>query len=327
MGLSLFAAVAVRIWIFDKIKSSVRLYPIALCALCLVLTFHTALLIKRNAAYRTESALLEDTLKKSPHKLRVMQNLVRALMLEGNPNRALAILQTMRAQNPNYYFTRVNLGTIYARFGDLASAEEEFKAALAIDSSAAEAHFNLGSIYALQGRLEEALTAYTSGESWYRARALQPPADALLNQIKLTLQLNLPERSEGVVKSFLAAYGDRTEIHLLLGQVYFKTGRLALAREEFLKADADPALSAQAANFLALIFIQENNLVAARAAFEKAVRLAPDRVEARVNLGKFLLESATDTAEGRRHLEYALRLTDDPRRREQILALLNQTPP
>ncbi len=130
--------------------------------------------------------------------------------------------------------------------GNLAAAEQGFRAALALDARSAQAQFGLGNALVRQNKLPEA-------EAAYRA-AIQ--AD--------------PQMSTA---------------HANLGVVYYQQGSLTKAAESFnaalrLKAD-DP----QTLYLLGAVRIQENNLAEAEKLLTRARDLAPNLPEVYYGLG------------------------------------------
>ena len=82
------------------------------------------------------------------------RNLIEAIDLTGD----IAIAQRARYE----------LGAVYRALGELLLAEEQYRAIIARDARAADAHFYLGEIYSQQGDADRALA------EWRAARALDP---------------------------------------------------------------------------------------------------------------------------------------------------------
>jgi tetratricopeptide (TPR) repeat protein len=74
---------------------------------------------------------------------------------------AIALYHKALALNPRSAPAHVQLGAIALRHGDLATAEQELKTALELDPAAAGARFWRGQILEHQGRVEEAIAAYS----------------------------------------------------------------------------------------------------------------------------------------------------------------------
>ncbi len=71
-----------------------------------------------------------------------------------------------------------------------------------------------------------------------------------------------------------------------LGMAYLETGRAGDAERVFHWSLATDDQSALAYNGLGLVFIQKQDMGAARGYFEKAVQFDPDLLEAQLNLGR-----------------------------------------
>lgn len=130
--------------------------------------------------------------------------------------------------------------------GDLAAAEQGFRAAVAGDPKSAQAQFGLGNVLVRQGKLADAATAYTA------ALALDPKLAAA---------------------------------HANLGVVYYQQGQLAQAAASFKAALAITPDDAQTTYLLAAVRIQENNLAEAETLLVKARALDPDLPEVYYGLG------------------------------------------
>lgn len=142
--------------------------------------------------------------------------------------------------------------------GNLAAAEQGFRAALALDARSAQAQFGLGNALVRQNKLPEAEAAY-----------------------RAAIQVN-PQMSTA---------------HANLGVVYYQQGSLTKAAESFnaalrLKAD-DP----QTLYLLGAVRIQENNLAEAEKLLTRARDLAPDLPEVYYGLGAlYKLQGEKDAA-------------------------------
>lgn len=332
-GLSLFFAVAFYLAFFSGEKK--RAVPVLVGAGCLmmILSFNSALLIKRNSIYRSDVALWEDTVQKSPRNLRAMQNLSRGYLLIDDYQNAFAVLRRMLELNPSYYYTRVNLGKVYVQFGQLSQAETEFKAAIQGHPDLPEAYFNLGSLYAGTGNLSEARELYASVDL-NKLEDIETRLKWFLHKARVEFEMNLYEEAENGIKDYFkiveTTYGlqneksNRPEARLLLGQIYSRTGREPLSVEEFAKVRGDKSLEASAHNSLGLVYIGQARHEEAIQELGLAVSLNPLLPEAQFNLGKLFLEARNDRVSAREHLDAALALVSDPDKRETINHLLRQ---
>ena len=154
---------------------------------------------------------------------------------------------------PQVVRARNNLGGAYLARGQVAKAEEQFQAALAIDSNYSPALGNLGKIYLQQGDL---------------VRAEQ----ALATAIRLG-------RHEWVVP-------------LWLGEVYAQMGRMAEAEEQFRKGISTSPYDAYAYNNLGALFAKSGRTAEAESAFKEALRRMPNMIEPRDNLARLYRHQA-----------------------------------
>jgi tetratricopeptide (TPR) repeat protein len=137
-------------------------------------------------------------------------------------------------------------GKTAADTGDTARAEQEFKAALSIDATSAEAQLSLGNLYFRQNRLAEAEVAYK------RAVDLDP--------------------------RLLAA---RTN----LGVIYYQLGQFPQAIEQYRAGLGISPNDAESMYLLAVVYIQQNNLTDAEQLLQQAQRAKPGLAEVYYGLG------------------------------------------
>jgi tetratricopeptide (TPR) repeat protein len=170
----------------------------------------------------------------------------------GYSRQAEAYYEESARLSPSQAKVHFNLGTLRANEGRLEEAIEAFDKALAADPQYASAYANMGSVYARQGRLAE------SAKSLERALALDP---------------------------------SQADAHNNLGNVYAAQGELSRAREAYRQAIGARPDFAEAHNNLGVLDGRLGRLPEAVASFEKAVALRPDYAEALLNLGNVLAQA------------------------------------
>jgi tetratricopeptide (TPR) repeat protein len=79
---------------------------------------------------------------------------------DGNRERAMAALQSAVQENPDHIMARFLMGTIFKEKGEYAAAAEQYKRAAELASSVAGNFYNLGLMYHLLNRLQEAAASY-----------------------------------------------------------------------------------------------------------------------------------------------------------------------
>jgi Flp pilus assembly protein TadD len=142
------------------------------------------------------------------------------------------------AREPDDLRYRKRLGIACSRLGEFAEAETALQSVIAaLRHIQAEAAAELGLVYATQGRLEIALSAYQ------QAVAAQPGTPAYHRGMATTLhRLGRSAAAEDILRDLLSVHADDAEAHADLGQIYADTGRYeqaiaALARSTALRPD------------------------------------------------------------------------------------------
>lgn len=107
-GIGLLMAVGIE-WVRLAQRRSPR---VATCALGALLAVLAAFTWSRNLDYRSEVALWEDTVRKSPAKARAHNNLGEAYRLAGSADMARASFQRALALDPGYLLARNNLNAL-----------------------------------------------------------------------------------------------------------------------------------------------------------------------------------------------------------------------
>jgi tetratricopeptide (TPR) repeat protein len=114
----------------------------------------------RNTVWASEISLWEDAAKKSPAKIRPLQNLGMYYSMVGRLAEAKEELLKAIRIDPRNYELHNNLGIVYRKQGDLARAIREYSIALQLQPTDPMAHYNIGNIFLAQGNLEGAIREY-----------------------------------------------------------------------------------------------------------------------------------------------------------------------
>lgn len=211
----------------------------------LIALLMASLAIDRSLVYRTEILLWEDTVRKSPQKILVHNNLVSA------------------------YIDK-------KRFDD---AEREAKLILQADPDYSNAHSNLGVIYASRKQWEEAKAEFD------RAIAIQKDNHAhFYNAGQMRINLNKPEEALPYLERAVKMRPDVADYHFSLGNVYRLLKQYDLALEEYRFSVQQRPGHADTHNNMAVVFWNLKMYDLAETEFKKAVALDPDNIEALNNL-------------------------------------------
>jgi Tfp pilus assembly protein PilF len=199
-----------------------------------------------------------------------------------------------------------NLGVVSERKGDFRKAQERYEAAHRLDPSHTPTLLNLGKVYRLQARFDQAIALYEE--------ALKAPGrefDAqLLNNLAVAYRLaKRYDKAEETLRKVLSRTSDNADAYKNLALVYYDQGNYRLA--EFVSATArkldekDPGVY----NNLGMIYLKQDQKARALAQFQKAVQLDPNFAPGHLNIGVMAL-SHRDYQNAEQSLRKALELDE-----------------
>ena len=182
--------------------------------------------------------------------------------------------------SPDAQIPHNNLGTAYANQNRLNEAVNEFITALKLKPDYADARNNLGHAYLIQNRLNEAINEFIT------VLKLKPDyADAHNNLGRAYLNQN---RLNEAVNEFITALKlkpDHANARNNLGHAYLIQNRLNEAVNEFITALKLMPDYADAHNNLGTAYVKQNRLDEAINEFITVLKLKPDYADAHNNLG------------------------------------------
>jgi len=322
IGLIVIAAALIHSVFFSE-AGKTRLHFLGIAFLGIVFTANAALLMQRNSVYQSNIDLWEDTLVKSPGKLRALHNLSHFYLEEKNYQKAFVPLKKLAASHASPFylsFAHNNLGNIYTQWESFAEAEKEFRKAIQTDPTIPTGHFNLASLYASHRRFREAKAEYDKAEERYTIYlwGYPKPAELAFNRAKVNVELNLFGEAEKDILHYIEKEPGSGEGRLLLAQIYSATGREELAMQTYQSVQGHSHLMAKAHNDMGILLIKGEKFAEAMAEFTQALLLNPNSLDAHFNMGTLLLRTGGDTAKASLHLQAALTLSRDAGRRESI---------
>ncbi len=295
----------------------------AIFSLITVFIFYSALLIQRNSVYRSNILLWEDTVKKSPGKLRALHNLSHFYLAEKDYQKAFVPLKKLAASRASPFYRSIahnNLGNIYTHFDNPVQAEKEFRQAINADPTIPTGYFNLASLHASKGQFRLAKKEYDKAEERYKIYrwGYPKPPELAFNKAKVHRKLGMHQEAEKDILIYLQQVPGSGEGRLFLGQIYAATGRDALAVETFKSLQGNLPIQAKAHNQIGILYLQNKSFDDAILEFNQAFTLNPDFPDAHYNLAVLLIETGGDQNLAPKHLKTALNLTQDPARTESI---------
>jgi tetratricopeptide (TPR) repeat protein len=268
-------------------------------AASLVLGIRTYL---RNADYRTDLGLWQDTVAKAPSSPGAHTGLGDALVDRGRVDEAIAHYRRALQIQPTCAVAHHNLGLALIQQDCVDEAIVHYRKALQIQPSLEVAHSNLANALVRQGRVEEAIAHYR------KALELCPHYAVAHNNLGNALfQQGQVDDAIAHCQESLRLDPTNAEAHNNLGNALFRQRRVQEAAQHYQRAlELKPDLP-QAHSNLGLALIQQGRVDEAIAHYQQALQLAPNYFEAHCNLGLALQQEGKDQA-AVQHWREALRL-------------------
>jgi Flp pilus assembly protein TadD len=191
----------------------------------------------------------------------------------GKPSESDALLRGVRDKLPDVVDVRIALGLNQQRLGSFPQAAREFKAAIGLAPSDAQAHFELGFCYFRLGQTGNAVPEFKAAlalEPWY-TRAEEALAE-------ISIQKRDFPQARAYLNHLMSIDPNSYTAHYNLGILAAMEGNWREAEQRMLSAlHADPG-SAEAHDTLGKIYLQRGEPEQARRQFEEANRLQPKPV-------------------------------------------------
>ena len=242
----------------------------------------------RNTVWRSQLALWQDCVEKSPQKARPHLNMGVALAKQGRTEEAVEhYLQALKIK-PDYVMARNNLGTVFANEGKLDEAIFHYEKALRAKPDNPMTLYNIGRAFYGQENFSQA--------AYYFKEALRydPEHVGAHNNLAIIL-FTLGELDEAFLhySKALQTHPEDADIHYNLGNLLMKKGKYSEAKAHFTQAlvtvhfaqggEINPEY-AKIYNKIGLILVQKGKLEQAGRFFLKAIQINPEFTEARQNL-------------------------------------------
>ncbi len=151
-GFALFMAFAIA-WLLKEPRPLLLAYVVFIIGLS-VLTF------SRNQVWRDEISLWQDTLHKSPGKVRPYVNLGLAYAERGQLEQAVPYFEKSLRFDPDSTLVNLNLGAVYAQKGETDKAIGLLKRVIEKEPNAVDAYLNLGAIYGGRKDFDQEIALY-----------------------------------------------------------------------------------------------------------------------------------------------------------------------
>jgi len=198
---------------------------------------------------------------------------------------AVALIGRAAELAPDTAFYRVNLANSLIALGRSEDAANSLRAAIAADPNLADAHYNLGNL------LTESGDAVAAAEAFQRAVGLQPIwAEALYGLGLALISSGQGDAGAEALGRSIEAKPDWAEPHAALGAVRADRQDWRQAEVHYRAALKHDGEMVTALIGLADVRAMQHDWEEARTCYYKAVELAPDNLQAQVQLGQLLIK-------------------------------------
>ena len=265
--------------------SRAALQVASVCLLIVAGVVFGMLTFERNADYRSELSIWEDTLAKAPSNERAHNALGNVLTAIGRIDEAIAHYEKAVEVMPEYADAYSNLGVALAGRGQIDEAITLYQKALELKPNYVEAHNNLANALASRGQLDEAITHYE--------KSLETRPDNYVACNNLGAALARKGRVAEAIRQYQKALEikpDCAEAHSSLGLALAGLGQRDAAMAHYRKALEIQPNHAGIHNNFGLALAGCGRLDEAIAHFQAAAKIKPDYAEAHNNLANALAD-------------------------------------
>ncbi|XP_016054581.1 PREDICTED: transmembrane and TPR repeat-containing protein 1 isoform X1 [Miniopterus natalensis] len=280
-----------------------------------------ASLLAEQERFKEAEEIYQAGIKNCPDSSDLHNNYGVFLVDTGSPEKAVAHYQQAITLSPSHDVAMVNLGRLYRSLGDNSMAEEWYKRALKV-ARKAETLSPLGALFYNTGRYEEALQIYRE------AAALQPSHRELrLALAQVLAMMGQTKEAEKMTNHIVSEDTGCLECYRLLSAIHSKQEQHAKALDAIDKAlqlkPKDPKVISELFFTKGNQLREQNLLDKAFESYKAAVDLNPDQAQAWMNMGGIQHIKGNYVA-ARAYYERALRLVPDSKLLQENLAKLHR---
>ena len=199
-------------------------------ALALILLIFSGMTISRNNLWRDPVLLLEDTVKKSPNKVRPVSYLGTLYYTKGRWQDAAGMFERAIKLDPTYAEAYNNLGLIYFNNGRLTKAQGYFEKAVSVRPKFIPGYINLGYFYISQKNFGQA------GKIFLDSLNVQKTATAYIGLANLEMARQQWGPAQRYLDTALSIDPDNGKVYFALGQLYQQLNQPEKAQVYFEKS-------------------------------------------------------------------------------------------
>ncbi|HWR58172.1 MAG TPA: tetratricopeptide repeat protein, partial [Thermodesulfovibrionales bacterium] len=289
-GLAILCALLI-----SALRNNTRGWGAGFTGVCLVLTgvcfVATAY---RNAVWKDDYSLFQDTVRKSPDGALPHNNLGVAYRDKGMIDKAVEQYQIALRIKPDYVEAHNNLGVVYRDKGMIDKAIDQYQIALRLRPDYPDAYNNLGAAYRDKGMIDKAIEQYQA------ALELKPGFAKARNNLGVAYRdKGLFDKAAEQYQMALESAPDLPDVHNNLGIAYRERGLLDEAMEQYQTALNLKPDYAEAHNNLGVVYRDKGMIDKAIDQFQLALKLKADYADPHNNMGivywsKGLLDKAVE---------------------------------
>ncbi len=235
---------------------------------------------QRNQAYQTSESIWADTIAKRPKNARALNNLGTIYCTQNRFTEAITIFNEVLSAYPNDSESNYNMGFVLARLSRDAEAINYYRTAIQSNPNNTDALANCGAALQRLGRYKESIAQNEA------ALRLAPNIAQAHNNLGLAL-LQGGHTDEALIhlrKSTELSPTDSGYLKILV-TVLTETGHDTEAINVF-ETFLARTPNADFFTYLGVLYARNGQLEKARDAFQSAVQLDPDHIEANANLAR-----------------------------------------
>ncbi|MBF0505025.1 MAG: tetratricopeptide repeat protein [Candidatus Omnitrophica bacterium] len=237
----------------------------------------------RNKVWGNEFILWNDTVQKSPHKARPLNNRGLAYYNQGHFSQAMADYNRAIEINPDYIEAYSNRGLLYYTQGRFSLSILDFNKAIAKNPNHAEIYSNRGLAYYREGNIAQALTDYNKAIEINSDYAQGYSNRGLLYLTQGRFVQSIADYNDAIEKNpnDTDTYGNLSN----RGLAYYNLGNFFRAMSDYNKAiDMNPNYAAVYSN-RGLLYCNQGNFTQSLSDYNKALEINPNYVEVYANRG------------------------------------------
>ncbi len=198
-----------------------------------------------------------------------------SLLASGNVRGSIVLYRNALEKDANYLNARIGLADAYNKSGQYDRAEKEYQKVILQDSSRAQTHLDLASVYINQNLGEKALLELDS----YHSASAETVESLILYGRAYAINKDLPNAETSLLKA-LSKNPQSDEAYFWLAHVYLAMGQVGNAEAQLRKAISQESPEPQAYYLLSTVLAKRGEAAAALDVYRQLINKDPKQLEA-----------------------------------------------